>query len=112
MTNEQRTPEEIEHLNRTQLEIYAKELSEHVQSERKLREELEGRNSDLEQRIREITALNQLFQAHLDERATVVKAYTEVLDGLKQLSSGASALEEWARKQPVPDLDDLPPAEA
>ena len=111
MTNEGRTPEETEHLNRKQLEIYARELSEHVQSERKLRQVLEGRNNDLEQRIREITALNQLFQKHLDERTVVVKAYTEVLDGLKQFSSGATALEEWARNQPVPDLDDLPPAD-
>ena len=111
MADEEQAPRTFDKLNREQLEIYAKELREHVQSERQLRQELEGRNIQLEQRVKEITALNQLFQSHLEERQAVVQAYREVLDGLRELAKGASGLEEWARSKPLPDLEPLPTLE-
>ena len=108
MKTEDQAPQTFEKLSRQQLEIYAKELREHVQSERRLRQELQGRNEQLEQRVREITALNQLFHRHLEERQTVVEAYHKVLEGLRELASGATGLEEWARSRPLPDLEGLP----
>lgn len=44
-------------LERQQLEIYAKELQEHFNEEHRLRQQLEQRNKDLEQRLREIAAI-------------------------------------------------------
>ena len=44
------TRQTFEKLSRDQLEIYAKELREHIETERGLRQELEGRNQLLEQR--------------------------------------------------------------
>lgn len=44
-------------LERQQLEIYAKELQEHFNEEHRLRQQLEKRNEDLEQRLREIAAI-------------------------------------------------------
>ena len=108
MTEQDRPPQTFDKLSREQLEIYAKELAAHVQTERGLRKELERHNRQLEQRVREITALNRLFQKHLDERQAVVTAYREVLVGLKELVKGAGGLEQWARSQPLPDLQDLP----
>ncbi len=102
------TRQTFEKLSRDQLEIYAKELREHIETERGLRQELEGRNQLLEQRVREITALNQMFHKHLDERTAVVMAYREILDGLGQLANQFSDLAERARAQPIPDLDELP----
>ncbi|MBM3949680.1 MAG: hypothetical protein FJ312_10690 [SAR202 cluster bacterium] len=66
------SPQTFDQLSRKQLEIDAKELRDHVESERKLQQELETQNKKLEQRLREISALNQLFQQHLDERLAVV----------------------------------------
>ena len=93
MKTEDQAPQTFEKLSRQQLEIYAKELREHVQSEHRLRQELQVRNEQLEQRVREITALNQLFHRHLEERQTVVEAYRKVLEGLRELASGATGLE-------------------
>lgn len=108
MATEGSTQRTFDKLSRDQLEIYAKELREHIQSQRRLRQELEGRNADLEQRVREITALNQLFQQHLEERTSVVKAYREIIDGLARLADQFSDLAERARAQPLPDLENMP----
>ena len=67
-TDETRTPNSLDQLSRAQLEIYAKEIKEHYLEECHLRQELEDRNRQMEQKVREITALNQLFQKHLAER--------------------------------------------
>ena len=107
-TEEDEAPQTFEKLSRAQLEIYARELNEHVQVERRLRLELEGQNRQLEQRVREITALNQLFQRHLDERLAVVKAYKEVLDGLNRIGREFSALVRRAEEQSLPDIQELP----
>ena len=52
-------------LSRQQLEIYARELQQHFREERRLRQLLREHNGQLEQRMRELTALNTMFQAHL-----------------------------------------------
>ncbi len=75
-----------------QLEIYAKELQMHFQEERRLRYELEARNKELERRLAELTALNQLFQQHLEQRMTAVASLQSLASQLEQLSKNAGAM--------------------
>ena len=100
MAAQDTAPQTFDSLSRKQLEIYANELRQHMQAERRLNGELEQRNSELEQRVREITALNQLFQQHLNEADSVVRAYREIHDGLKQLVNGTAVLERWVQSRP------------
>ncbi|MBI4310891.1 MAG: hypothetical protein HY681_03825 [Chloroflexi bacterium] len=80
----------VDSMTLAQLEIYAKELQEHFQRERTLRQELETRNRELEQRLMELTALNQLFQRYLEERSTVLDALQTLVGSLSQVSGEAS----------------------
>ncbi|MFQ6031007.1 MAG: adenylate/guanylate cyclase domain-containing protein, partial [Dehalococcoidia bacterium] len=102
-TNDKDAPGTFRDLRRNQLEIYAKELQEHFQQERRLRRGLEASHRELEQRIREVTALNSLFQEHLRQRSAVVEAYAEVREGLQRISRETSALAERARSERLPD---------
>ena len=86
-------------LSRNQLAIYAKELQEHYQQGTSLRRELEENNRDLEQRVRELTALNRLFQEHLRQRLSVVDAYSELFEGLQRLSQETVSLTERAKSE-------------
>lgn len=90
-------------LSRPQLAIYAKELQEHYQQEISLRRKLEENNRDLEQRVREVAALNQLFQEHLRQRSQIVEAYSEVVEGLRKLNQETSALTERAKGERLPE---------
>jgi FixJ family two-component response regulator len=85
-----------------------------AEEERRLHEELEERQGQLEQRVRELTALNGLFQRHMQERNQVVDAYRDLLKGLRDLPKGmqklaAQTLElvERAEAQPIPELEDV-----
>ena len=109
MSSSEDIPERTyEKLTRDQLEIYARELRDHVETERGLREELESRNRELEDRVREITALNQVFQKHLDERLAVGRAYHDVLDGLSQISNQTAELVKKAQAVQLPKVLDIP----
>ncbi len=70
-----------------QLEIYAEEVQELYKGERKLRRQLEKDKKSLEQRIREITALNDLFQKHLNRRQQIEGAFQEIERSVDDLSS-------------------------
>lgn len=61
----------------------------------------------LNQRLRELEALNRLFQQHLGERFAVVEAYRELLDSLETESDNLSELLKRARSHPLPDLRDV-----
>ena len=72
-------------------------------------------DQELKQRVRELTALNQMFQKHLMERFAIVEAYRDVLDGLEKLVPDINILVERARSQPIPELEvasDLVPDES
>ncbi len=69
-----------------QLEIYARELSEHFNEDRKLMQKLEERSKELEKRVREVMALNTMFQKHLTERFALVQAYKDMLEQMQTLS--------------------------
>lgn len=64
----------------------------------------------LAQRVKELSALNQLFQEYLAQRFLVAEAYQTVLQRLNQLPAsvrenpGVRAIVDWARQQPLPDL--------
>ncbi|MBI2866700.1 MAG: hypothetical protein HYX97_00015 [Chloroflexi bacterium] len=95
-------------LSRQQLEIYAKELQARIVEERRLRQELAEQTGQLEQRLREITALNQMFQKHLGQQFEVIDTYRQLLDGLRRLAHDATALREQADKAPLPDTHNAP----
>lgn len=92
-------------LSRQQLEIYARELREHITNERRLRRELEERNRILENRVRELTALNQLFQQHLRERFETLEAYRHVCERIERLAQEADDLVNYVRSRYVSEED-------
>ena len=65
---------------------------------------------ELEQSLRELTALNRLFQEHLSQRFKLVDAYQEVIEGLTRLSQETNSLVERTESLPLPDFHDIPPA--
>jgi predicted nuclease with TOPRIM domain len=89
----------FDQFSRQQLEIYARELAEYVEREQALRAQLEQQNQTLEQRVRELTALNRLFQQHLKERFTALEAYHELHRRVQGLVKEADGLSEWLRSQ-------------
>lgn len=101
-------PHPFEALSREQIYIYAKEIQEHFREERRLRMELEEQNQKLAQRVQELSALNRLFQEHLEQRSDMVQAYREVLQGVERLAQEATALARRAQSLPLPDLGDIP----
>ena len=94
---EPKSPQSFERVSGEQLEIYARELQASFHKERRLREDLEERNGQLEQRIREITALNQMFQEHLAQRSPLAQANVEIREGLQRLVREADVLLEGDR---------------
>lgn len=86
-------------LSRQQLEIYARELREHITNERRLRRELEERNRVLENRVRELTALNQLFQQHLRERFETLEVYRHVCERIERLAQELDDLVSYVRSR-------------
>ena len=112
MTSGQET-EGLDKLTKEQLTIYAKEVAEQYQTERRLRDELrksfegerrlrqeiESRNKQLLQRVAEITALNELFQNHLEQRDAVLGAYKGLLGRLDKLAQQTSDIVDWAKAQ-------------
>ena len=95
-------PQSLEQVSREQLEIYAKELQMSFHNERRLRQELEKQNEKLAQLVREITALNQMFQEYLARRSPLAQAYVELREGLQQLVREADILLERNRADSLP----------
>lgn len=90
----------------------AQTRSLHLQLEnqnKRLEDKVRERTSELEQKLRELTALNSVFQKHLVERFTVAEAYREILAGLERLLRETTALTEQAKSQSLPDLRDVAP---
>lgn len=75
----------FDELSREQIAIYARELNEHFRKERGLRVSVQERDRQLEQRAREVTALNHLLQQHLLEWYKVAQEYREVLAGIREM---------------------------
>jgi serine/threonine protein kinase len=76
--------------------------------ERRLHQELEARQEQLEQRIRKLTAQNRLFQEQQRQRSQVDQASRALLEGLRKLAQDANALTELTQDMPAKDLQDVP----
>ncbi|MDA1036650.1 MAG: hypothetical protein O3B65_07210 [Chloroflexi bacterium] len=72
-------------MTKDQIAIYAKELSESFRNERTLRVSLQERDSMLDQRAREVTALNHLLQQQILEWHNVADEYREILLSIRDL---------------------------
>jgi len=68
-----------------QLEVYARELQSLYREEKRQREALAEEKLVLEYRVRELTALNILFQRHLERRQQLEDILTELAAGLRRL---------------------------
>ncbi len=66
-----------------QLYIYAQEVRQLYENERKEREALAEEKRVLESRLRELSALNNLFQQHLEHRMILDDALEHVLETLR-----------------------------
>jgi hypothetical protein len=79
-----------------QAKLYARDLSELYRAERKRREELAEEKLVLEFKVRELEALNKLFQSYLEQRFAALRAYAELIEDIKNLLQGQlpGALEE------------------
>lgn len=110
---EKEATQTFEQFNRDQLEIYARELNQHFREERALRQKLEERNKQLEQRVQEITALNALFRQNLEQRSQVEEGYHSILEKIKRLAEEVNALVEEAKDSDHRELGgvDLPDSE-
>lgn len=68
-----------------QLYIYAQEVRHLYENERKEREALAEEKLMLENRLRELSALNNLFQQHLEHRMVLDDALEQTMDTLRQI---------------------------
>lgn len=82
--------------------IAIKQLSTHLD------EMVQERTVDLEQKLREITALNRFFQRHLEWRSEVDAHYQEVVDDLKRLAVDIDSLAQRAQAEPFANLQEMP----
>ena len=72
-------------MTKEQIAIYAKELSESFRNERSLRLSLQERDKMLDQRAREVTALNHLLHQQVLEWHKVADEYREILLSIRDL---------------------------
>ena len=68
-----------------QLYLYAKDLHALYEAEKKEREALAEEKLVLEMRLKELSALNHLFQQHLERRQRLEETLQEVASRLKRL---------------------------
>ena len=74
-----------------QTRVYARELHQLYRSEHQARQELEARTHALEQKVRELAALNQLSQTHIHQNLQAREALQDLLSHLKTLVAQAEA---------------------
>ncbi len=81
-----------EQMSGEQLKVYAKEVAGLYQQERKLRHQLEAKNKELEQRVKELSALNSMFQQHLKMRLRTEEAFKKLADRIASMAEEARDL--------------------
>lgn len=108
----QEIPRSWETLGEEQLKIYAKEIAELYRQEQQLRQKLEEKNQELEQRVRELTGLNNLFQQHLAEQSPMIEITREIIIELDKFARDASRLAERAKRQLFPASQSSPEGSA
>ena len=73
--------------------------------QRRLHQVLVKERGDFEQRVKELTALNELFQVHLAQRSEAAQAYRELLMGLQKVVVDISSLVETAQSHAIPERE-------
>ena len=86
-----RTQNRAQGMSLEQIRVYARELHQLYQAEHQARQELEARTRALEQKIRELAALNQLSQTHIRQNLQAQEALKDLLSQLKTLVAQAEA---------------------
>lgn len=76
-----------------QLQLYARELHQLYEQERRTREEMQEQRDALEKKVRELTALNSLFQTYLKEREDIKEALLTLMGNVRGLASLLSEIE-------------------
>ena len=76
----------LEDMALEQMKLYAEDLRELYRLERRRREELAEEKLILEYRLKELKALNELFQSHLKERFELEEVLKELLEELRRLA--------------------------
>ena len=74
-----------------QLRVYARELQQLYRAEQQARKELEARTQALEQKVRELAAVNRLSQANIRRNLEAQKAFLDLLSQLKGLVARAES---------------------
>jgi len=83
-------------IDEEQLQIYAKELHDLYQAEKKQREKLAEEKLVLDYRIRELSAINALFQKNRERYLELERQYIELIEQLKKILAEAP-LEEYPK---------------
>ena len=81
--------------------IAIKQLSTHLD------EMVQERTVELEQRLREITALNRFFQRHLEWRSVLDAKYQDVVEELGRLDTDIALLAQRAQSESVSSLTEM-----
>ena len=68
---------------------------------------VQERTAKLDQRLKDITALNKLFQDHINKRSGVAGAYREVMIEFQTLADGMTKLSKRLSSLPTPDPVDF-----
>lgn len=80
-----------------QLKLYAADLHALFQQERKEREALAEEKLVLEYRLKELSALNKMFQGNLERQRGLEEAFQNIAAALKQLLAQPSG-RQWRRR--------------
>lgn len=85
--------------------IAIKELTNHLDDLVKLQ------TGQLEQRVREVTALNRFFQQQLTQQVEVVSEYRDVFEEFQRLARQVETLNRLPAAQTIPELPNIPEQE-
>jgi len=86
-----RTQNRAQGMSLEQIRVYARELHQLYRAEHQARQELETRTKALEQKVRELAALNRLSQTHMRQNLQAQEALQDLLAQLKALIARAEA---------------------
>ena len=83
-------PKTWDKMGEEQLRLYAQELAEIYRQEKELRQEISEKNKELGKRVQELSALNSMFQKHLDMRFRTEEAFKRLVEGINRLVNEAN----------------------
>ncbi len=86
--------------------VAMKQLSLHLE------EMVQERTAGLEDQLRELTALNRIFQKHLDWRSSLDAHFREIMENLQRVAADIGELAHRAQPKPSLDLPAMPSLES